>query len=513
MSKYIITLDASEYTTEESARLAIETAGGTDINKFSFGMFFEVSGDLEQLQSIPNILAIEEVKPEHQVKLSSFTRDHLDYTVDPRGEKTFNPTYTGAGSHVFLLDTGINADHDEFSQSMINNLYSRFTDPGGAQVFADSTGHGTAMASLIVGGNVGVSPDAVLHNVKLFDTASGEATIGDIMFAFDAVYQYCDANLSGKLPILCLPWTTDYSETINSAVSSLLSENFVVVCAAGNDGVDVSTKSPASVNTAITVGAYNRNLEVSNLVNTPWGDGSPAEGFVNYGAALDIFALGVDVSVANYAVNTAYNLASGTSVATAIAAGAVATYAQGYPDMTSEEMREGFLATGHRQGSNLIFDTQDPNVDYNMIYPAIVSVLNLNEDLLSSTMSGRLVNVKAGDVAQVNLQLNADATDVQVLNFSPLPPWATLDTATGELVIDTTSINNVTVPGVYLFAIKGTVDGDILVSEFSIGLYQSNEEELSPESENVRAFYYDADNDAYDEVVSYSLSKGGVAFQ
>lgn len=508
MSKYIVTLKTAAYSSDEDARTAIEAAGGQIIRKFSLGMFYEVAGELAQLQTVPDCLSIEEISNDRKVKLTALNVDHLKYTVDPTASTVFDPKYTGAGVDVFLVDTGINKNHVEFAESSINDLYSKFVDENSVPDFTDSVGHGTGMASLIVGKNIGVAKNAQLHVVRLFEDALGEATIGDIMLAFDQIHQYHINTSTDKLSVLCLPWTTDYSETINIAVLSLMADGIISVCAAGNDGLDISIKSPASVTTAITVGAFNRNLEVSSFMNTPWDNTTSESSFVNYGAALDIFALGIDVSVAAKDSVDVYLTASGTSISTAIAAGALAHYIEWYPEHNSAEIRETFLSEGHFVGArNLIFDQQNPNIDYAQVYPAMVTVENADQFSLTEIPSGRAINIKAGESVSTNLQFHPDATDIEILNFAPLPKWASLDIASGMLSADTANLTAEQVPGLYMFAVKGSVNGDILVEEFSIGIYQTDLAELQSEDADVPAFYYDIENDQYDQVISYALSK------
>ena len=66
------------------------------------------------------------------------------------------------------------------------------------------------------------------------------------------------------------------SNSINSAVASAISIGVVVVTSAGNDGFDACNKSPASVNTAITVAATENNDSRAS--------------FSNFGSCVDIFA-------------------------------------------------------------------------------------------------------------------------------------------------------------------------------------------------------------------------------
>lgn len=78
-----------------------------------------------------------------------------------------------------------------------------------------------------------------------------------------------------------------------------------VVVAAGNDGQDASNTSPARVREAITVGASTFDDAMAD--------------FSNFGAPVDVFAPGVDVTSAWNDGNT--NTISGTSMATPHVAG------------------------------------------------------------------------------------------------------------------------------------------------------------------------------------------------
>lgn len=78
--------------------------------------------------------------------------------------------YTGAGSKILIIDSGINLNHSEFEGSITDtkSFIRRKTD------VIDNVGHGTAMASIAAGnmdgkGMVGVAPDADLAIAKITD--------------------------------------------------------------------------------------------------------------------------------------------------------------------------------------------------------------------------------------------------------------------------------------------------------------------------------------------------------
>jgi subtilisin family serine protease len=68
----------------------------------------------------------------------------------------------GNGVSVYIMDSGIHATHPEFLDSTIINLFS-ITDN-----FLDTSGHGTAIASVISGRSCGLT-NATLKIVKIFD--------------------------------------------------------------------------------------------------------------------------------------------------------------------------------------------------------------------------------------------------------------------------------------------------------------------------------------------------------
>jgi len=348
-----------------------------------------------------------------------------------------------------------------------------------------------------------VSSPQIAAHLKLFNQNSGNITIGESINALNAVLYHHNGNLLSKAKTVCLPWVIPQNNFVDAKINEMNENNLIVVCAAGNDGADINTYSPAGVVNAITVGAYDRNYNVSSFTNAPWG-GAATTGFVNYGAELDIFALGVDVDVASISDPSNYETVSGTSLSTGVVAGISTHYTSRYPTKTAKEIKDIILQEGHFLGSSkLVFDSSDANVNYNLVNKSIITTDNTDTAQVATTPSGRLLNVQVGASATANIGLNPDATEVETLDFAPTPPFISFDASTGIVSVTATGLDpTVQVPGVYVFAIKGKINTNIVVEEYSVGLYTTSEDELTSSSQ----YYYDADANEYDLVVSYQVS-------
>jgi subtilisin family serine protease len=506
MANYLISLSGDMYDGDASAQTAITDAGASVVKSYNFNLTYLISATGGQLGAIPGVVEAQDADASvNATMMADVNTDQLKLSVDLSNQVAYNPAYSGTGQHVYLVDTGIDAVHTEFASASINNLYSNFSGDAEISEYGDEiAGHGTAIASLIVGAVCGAATAATLHNVKLFADGVGTLTVGQIVDALEAILVHHNANTPSQVKVVCMPWTIPQNSFIDAKILEMDASNLLVVCAAGNAASDVEGYSPAGVNRVLTVGSFNRNLEVSNFTNTPWGTSGAIGGYVNFGAELDIFALGVDVDTALAGTSSGYSAITGTSAACGTVAGIATHYIERYTSKTSDQLKDVIMSEGHFTGQTaLVFDTGTTDVDYSSVYKSMIQTENVSQAYLTTAPSGRIINVQSGTTGSVSIGINPAATDVAILDFAPAPAWISVDLSTGTVSVDADAIGDAQiVPGAVVFAIKGIVDGETLVEEFSVGVYATAETEL----DDAASYYYDATADEYDAVVSYQVA-------
>lgn len=212
----------------------------------------------------------------------------------------------GKNVNVYILDSGIEISHPEFADANITQLYTISND------FVDRNGHGTAIASVIVGQTCGIT-DANVKIVKIFE--QGHQTLqSELLNALDAV---ANDHVPNTFSIINASWAITKNQWVELKLRQLIESGIYVLAAAGNSGVPIENVTPASMADVLTVGAYNKDLRPCDFSDyTGSSITSVTEDAVNHGA-LDGWAPGQDIYAAG--LNGTYGLVSGTSIATAIA--------------------------------------------------------------------------------------------------------------------------------------------------------------------------------------------------
>ena len=210
----------------------------------------------------------------------------------------YTSSYTGANIDVYIVDTGIDTTHNEFASTgstgnrHVMNIYDAFliSPTVGIPTDIDEVGHGTHVAGIIGGKNVGVSPGANIYGLKVLN-GDGEGSTSNTVAALEYIARKVDSERTGipgasrravvsmSLGGPCEDLLDCSSDTLVQAVNSLVSSHGVIVSvAAGNEGCNACSGSPNAASLAIRAGASDQSDAV------PY--------FSNYGACVSVFAPG-----------------------------------------------------------------------------------------------------------------------------------------------------------------------------------------------------------------------------
>lgn len=268
---------------------------------------------------------------------------YKNYSLQNPVFDTPNTTYTQKGSnvHVYIMDSGIDATHPEFDGVDITNIYS--VTPGD---YTDTTGHGTALASVIAGKTCGMS-SAKLKIVKIFQ--KGQSTLqSNFLDALDAIMADMPDN---SFSVLNCSWAIPRNPWVEYKLKECIDEGIWVLAAAGNSGTAIEDVTPAAMPEAFTVGAYSPDLVPCDFSDFTGNSATSLTlGHTNSGA-LDGWSPGVDIYSASIPAPGAtmppeglYSYHSGTSMATAIASGVAAYNMNDFLDSNGNRLpgTEGF---------------------------------------------------------------------------------------------------------------------------------------------------------------------------
>jgi serine protease len=263
----------------------------------------------------------------------------------------------GAGTHIFILDTGVRTTHQDFGGRASPGVDYSSGQPvecnGDLQCAADNQGHGTHCAGTAGGNSFGVASQAAVYGVKVLgDSGAGglAGIIGGIDWAASSSARPAVASMSlgGQCP---LGWCGVFG-AIKDAVNAAVQSGVTVVVAGGNSNSDACGFMPAFVPVAITVGSTDSEDARSS--------------FSNYGSCTDIWAPGSSITSASHEDDVGSKTFSGTSMACPHVAGGAALVLEKNPSFTAEQVVDKLLANS---AVNYITDLKDGDTN-SMLYVA-----------------------------------------------------------------------------------------------------------------------------------------------
>jgi subtilisin family serine protease len=251
----------------------------------------------------------------------------------------------GQGITIAEIDTGVDANLPEFRGRVLSGIdLGRFGGDGRVDRDKDSYGHGTAMASIMVGrpGQFriqGIAPGAELLPVAIPLGGTTDATDNDhlaraIRYAAAHGAKIISMSLGGvrrpsRDPVAC-------PDNEQQAIFYALRKGAVLFAAAGNRGdQDDAVEEPGVCLGVVSVGAVDSH-----------GTVAPFSSRENY---LTLTAPGV--GIASIGHDGAPYSGAGTSQATAVASAAAALVWSKYPQLTGSQLIGRLLATADPAGA------------------------------------------------------------------------------------------------------------------------------------------------------------------
>jgi subtilisin family serine protease len=297
--------------------------------------YFEVratEGDLELLLSDAKGM-VKFVEPDDTVELTPELLEPAAasglWGLDRIG--TSQRSSTGAGTHIYVLDTGIRKSHSDFGGRVIPTLdktrliNQRCISWSPLPCAGDKQGHGTHCAGTAGGATYGVAPETTLHAVKVL----GDDGSGQFSWSYDALDFLATEGLRPAVASMSLGGRGT-SEAMKVAVNTAVNAGVTVVVAGGNSNSDACRFSPAFVPNAITVGSTTSQDRRSS--------------FSNYGTCTNIWAPGSSILSADVSSDDASSRKSGTSMACPHVSGAAALLLEKDPGMSSAKVLSALLS-------------------------------------------------------------------------------------------------------------------------------------------------------------------------
>ena len=324
---------------------------------------------------------------------------HLDRIGRVTLSNKTNQTLTGKGIDVYVLDTGIHYEHEEFNGRAlypgcdpIDSLH------GESQAGRDCEGHGTHVAGLVGGISTGVANGVTLFSVRILDCTL-KGTEASLLHGLMCVINH-RRNRNGTRAIINLSIAgVQTSLAVNKSLQLALDNDIIITASAGNGNYlfrlvsyDSCKAYPAGYPGVINVGAT--DIHDDALM----GEFDSMTYITNMGKCLDVFApgykvyssdicpflpcpVGDDKCTARSIANTSCkDVRSGTSQSSPIVAGAVALLLEKCPELTYIEIKSAlrhFFST-----SSVQFCKPFKYLKKLSLLNIIVTVINTRDSLL-----------------------------------------------------------------------------------------------------------------------------------
>ena len=289
---------------------------------------------------------------------------HPSLAAYPEKNK-YHYTETGDGVIAYVIDSGVNTNHQEFDRSRATAGFDAFRASGTAQFGQDCNGHGTHVAGILGGRTFGVAKDVSIVSVRVLD-CNGSGSVSNVVAGINHVTGRKNAAKSTPM-VANMSLGGSANSALDQAVFNSIAAGVTYSIAAGNGnifgtGQDACRVSPARVKAALTVGATDTTDK-----RTTWS---------NWGSCVDVYAPGNNI-VSSYgatgSTSTSWKPLSGTSMAAPAVGGVAALLLDIDGDASPAQVSQTIFSLGTEKvvtgtntgGARLLYSPYTPDDLFN----------------------------------------------------------------------------------------------------------------------------------------------------
>ena len=239
--------------------------------------------------------------------------------------------YTGQGVTIAILDGEVDTSAPELAGADI-------TDESPCTVTSSmrTKTHGTAMASLLVARDYGISPNAKILAYRLTLPAEGDSSGTDCQNATgirkDTVPSLINTAINDGAQIITISSSNEGgTDPLKWAMARAVSQGIIITAATGNNAKNETDVSYEKWSGVIGVTAIDTDGNFQDY--SSWGEGVVSA------------AIGGPVKVRDYSTGQ-ISTVSGTSISAPLVAGSLALARQKWPDATTNQLLQLLIHTG-----------------------------------------------------------------------------------------------------------------------------------------------------------------------